>query len=544
MKVLIVQLNPIVGALEGNAANIFKTAKSVFKRVDLIVTPELSLLGYPPRDLLLYKSFISEAWDYLLWLAKETEGLAPILVGTAVPTKGKGKPLKNAAVLLKDGKVEKIFGKSLLPSYDVFDEDRYFEQEKNAQVLNLNGKRIGISICEDLWNDKDFWGDSRYHIDPINRLVKEKVDLIVNLSASPFTLYKQDLREKMIASSAKKYSIPIVYVNQVGGNDHLVFDGASVVFDEKGVLVARAKAFKEDELFVDFSKNIKSVASYPHSAEERLFMALTLGLGDYIRKTGFKKVIIGLSGGIDSSLVAAIAVRALGSRNVIGVLMPSPYTAKDSLLGAKRLANNLGIKILNINIEPLMESFDAALASSFKGYPRDVTEENIQSRIRSNLLMAISNKYNAMLLSTGNKSELTVGYTTLYGDLSGALAVIGDLSKTQVYLLSNWLNKKWKLIPSEILRKAPSAELKPNQTDQDVLPAYETLDRIIFEFIENQKSREEIIEEGFDKEIVNRVIDMLNKSEFKRRQAPPVIKVTEKAFGSGWRMPIAAKKEF
>lgn len=541
MKITLLQINTTIGDLESNAKKILIKAKKNGKSSDLIISPELSLLGYPPRDLLLYKSFIDKAFTALEKLADDAKSLPPILIGTAIFDQ-KAKALKNAAVLVQGGQIKSYFYKSLLPSYDVFNEERYFINEKNPQILNLAGKKIGISICEDLWNDKDFWGQQKYSIDPIKKLAQEKVDLIINMSASPFTVSKQDLREKMIASTAKKYSMPIIYVNQVGANEHLVFDGASIAFNKNGVLLARAKAFEEDCLVVNFNK--PNIAPYPQNNEERLYKALVLGLKDYLLKSGFKKVVLGLSGGIDSALVATLAMKALGAKSVLGILMPSPYTSKRSITDAKKLATNLKIQTSTIDIKPLMKSFKRALAKSFKGYSQDTTEENIQSRIRANLLMALSNKYKSLLLSTGNKSELTVGYTTLYGDLSGGLAPIGDLTKTQVYALCKWLNTQQELIPESIIKKAPSAELKPNQKDQDTLPPYETLDRILFQHIENQKGKEEIIKEGFNKKTVDKILKMLNNAEYKRRQAPPTIKVTEKAFGPGWQMPMPAHKNF
>lgn len=555
MKIAILQINPIVGDLDGNAAKIKRFANKA-KRADLIVTSELALLGYPPRDLLLYPEFIKSSWSVLEKIAKETKLLPPILVGTAVINKNRsGRPLCNVACLIYKGRVQKIFFKSLLPTYDVFDEDRYFEPTDKPQILTLKGKKIGASICEDLWNDRDFWQRPRYHFDPIEKLAKERVQLIINLSASPFTIDKQKSRETMIAASAKKYKVPIIYVNQVGANDDLIFDGASTVFNQKGELIVRAKAFEEDLLVVSLGSdprkdprkphynNLNSgptlIRPYPKIAEELIFDAISLGLRDYLSKCGFQKVLIGLSGGIDSSVVATIAAHALGAKNVTGVLMPSPFTSKSSITDAQNLAKNLKIKTIRIDITSLMHLYDRLLASAFSGYKKDTTEENIQSRIRGNILMALSNKYKALLLTTGNKSELTVGYTTIYGDLSGGLAPIGDLWKTQVYALAKWLNRKNKIIPQEVLKKAPSAELAPNQRDQDTLPPYDLLDKVLKLHIENHLSEEEIVKRGFKKALVARIINMVRKTEYKRRQAPPTLKVSERAYGIGWRMPIA-----
>ncbi|MEM2174197.1 MAG: NAD+ synthase [Candidatus Micrarchaeia archaeon] len=545
MKVALLQLNMTVGDIDGNAKKIMDTINST-KDIDLFITSEMALMGYPPRDLLLNRAFIQKAWERLKEMAKALPYGISLLVGVAEPNPSdKGRPLYNSAVLLQDGKLKERFRKSLLPTYDVFDEDRYFEPSSSPGSFILNGIRIGVTICEDIWNDKDFWEKRRYDNDPVETLVKKGVDCIVNLSASPFTLGKQRVRESMLSSIASKYKIPVIYVNQVGGNDDLVFDGRSCVFDSNGVLIARGKAFTEDIVTVDLNSLNGQVAIDDFTPEAEAWNALVCGTRDYIRKCGFKKAILGLSGGIDSSLTATIAVEAIGKENVIGVLMPSPYSSKGSVDDALELAKNIGIKTLVIPIAGIMNSFKEALNEAFRGYPEDVTEENIQARIRGNLLMALSNKYGALLLSTGNKSELAVGYCTIYGDMSGGLAVIADVPKTMVYRIANWLNKtKGMIIPQSIIDKPPSAELRPNQTDQDSLPPYDILDEILYRHIELHKSTDEIIEEGFDKEIVKKVLKMVERAEFKRKQAPPGIKITDRAFGTGWRMPIAAKKEF
>ena len=541
MKVALLQINPIVGDLEGNAAKIKKFATKA-KGSDLIITSELALLGYPPQDLLLYPEFINKAWLVLEKIAKDTKLLPPILVGAAIINKNRsGRPLSNVACLLHKGIVEKIFFKSLLPTYDVFDEDRYFEPADKPQILTHQGKKIGVSICEDLWNDKDFWTRPRYHFDPIEKLAEEKVDLIINLSSSPFTIEKQKLRESMISVSSKKYKIPIIYVNQVGGNDDLIFDGASLMFNNQGKLVARAKAFEENLLVIELDSKTNAINDYPENKEELVFKAIRLGLNDYLKKCGFKKVLVGISGGIDSAIVAAIARHSLGAKNVLGVLMPSPCTSAQSMIDAQRLAKNLGIKTVTFEIASLMKNYDKALDDAFKGFKKDITEENIQARIRGNLLMALSNKYEALVLSTGNKSELTVGYTTLYGDMTGGLAVIGDVLKTQVYKLAKWINREGEIIPKRIIEKAPSAELRPNQKDQDSLPHYDVLDKILSLFIEKHEGPKQVVSKGFDKYLVAKVLSMVASAEFKRRQAPPTLKVTGRAFGPGWRMPIAAR---
>ncbi|VVB70128.1 putative NH(3)-dependent NAD(+) synthetase [uncultured archaeon] len=439
--------------------------------------------------------------------------------------------------------MERSFHKTLLPTYDVFDEDRYFEPANQPQILELKGARLGISICEDIWNDRDFWKRRRYHTDPVEELVKANARAIINLSASPFTIGKQMHREAMLAGIAQKYGIPIFYINQVGGNDDLVFDGRSCVFDARGHLVARARGFEEDLIAVELEDLAGTIEEDDFSPESEIWRALVLGTRDYVHKCGFSDVLLGLSGGIDSSLVAAVAAEALGPENVLGVLMPSPYTSRASIEDAEAVAKRLGIRTISIAITDIMSSFDRKLALPFHGREKDVTEENIQARIRGNLLMALSNKYGSVLLTTGNKSEIAVGYCTIYGDMSGGLAVISDVPKSMVYRLANWLNssRRQEIIPATIISKAPTAELRPGQTDQDSLPAYEVLDRILEKYIEQHQSKDEIIAQGIDAETVARVLRLVKIAEFKRKQAAPGLKVTDRAFGSGWRMPIACR---
>jgi NAD+ synthase/NAD+ synthase (glutamine-hydrolysing) len=446
--------------------------------------------------------------------------------------------LFNSAVLLKDGAAGPVFHKTLLPTYDVFDEDRYFEPAASPQILELNGWRLGISICEDVWNDRDFWSRRRYPQDPIEALAQAGAQAIVNLSASPFTVGKQLLRERMLGHLARKYSLPLVYVNQVGGDDDLIFDGRSAAFDAHGRMFARAKGFEEDTLTVDLAASSGPIAEDDFEPEAEIWHALVLGVRDYARKTGFRKALLGLSGGIDSALTAALAADALGLQNVLGVMMPSPYSSPGSLDDSIALARNLGIETIALPIAPMMSAFDAALAAAFRGLPPDVTEENIQSRIRGNLLMALSNKFGSLLLTTGNKSEMSVGYCTLYGDMNGGLAVIADLPKLMVYRVARWRNRRRADIPEAVLVKPPSAELRPNQTDQDSLPPYELLDQILELHIEQCQSAGEIIAQGFDEPTVRRVLKLVRAAEFKRKQAAPALKVTSRAFGAGWRMPI------
>jgi len=549
MRFALLQLNPIVGDLKGNSEKIVNAVLG--SKADLAVTSEMALLGYPPRDLLLNSEFIDRSWDTLRRMAEELKDAPdapPALVGLAEQNPGEvGRPLFNSAALIREGRIEKTFHKTLLPTYDVFDEDRYFEPASEPQVLDIKGTRLGISICEDIWNDEDFWKRRRYHTDPIAELVRAGANIVLNMSASPFTFGKQQHRERMLGCMARKYSIPFIYVNQVGGNDELVFDGRSCAFDPSGRLVARGKGFEEDIVNVDFvnvdfEKELSgTISDDDFTPESEIWRALVLGTRDYVHKCGFKEVILGLSGGIDSALTAAIAAEAVGRKNVLGVMMPSPYSSTGSLLDSERLAEKLGIRIITIPITDIMNSFERNLQPAFQGLEKDVTEENIQARIRGNLLMALSNKYGSVLLTTGNKSELAVGYCTIYGDMSGGLAVISDVPKTMVYRLARWLNRKGEVIPSEVLTKAPSAELKPDQTDQDSLPPYEILDEILFRYIEGHESDDEIVSEGFDPETVKRVLKLVRTAEFKRRQAAPGIKVTDRAFGSGWRMPVACR---
>ncbi len=548
MRFALLQINFVVGDIQGNGARIAAAVhKAASAGVDLCVTSELSLLGYPPLDLLLNDSFIAAGLRALESLARDLRHAPPVLVGVAEPNvQGQGRPLWNSAALLRDGHVAAMFRKTLLPTYDVFDEDRYFEPFAEPAWFALNGRRIGVTICEDIWNDKEFWRSRRYRTDPVESLARQGVDCIVNLSASPFHLGKHQVRQSMLASLARKHVLPLVYVNQVGGNDDLIFDGRSLAFSSTGTLLVSARAFAEDLVVADLGSNsiapkASTTVQIESCPEHEAWNALVLGTRDYLRKNGFAKALLGLSGGIDSSLVAAIATQALEPENVLGVLLPSPYTSPASIEDAVELARNLRFSTLDIAIDDLMAGFDNALAAAFAGHGRDVTEENIQARIRGNLLMALSNKYGAMLLTTGNKSELAVGYCTLYGDMAGGLAVIADVPKTLVYALARWVNTvHGPVIPSRIITRPPTAELRPNQTDQDSLPDYAILDAILERFIQEHRSSDAIIREGFEPEIVAKVVRLIKAAEFKRRQAAPGLKITDVAFGSGWRMPIAA----
>ncbi len=546
MKLALLQLNPVVGDLPGNARRITEAVKKATALgAELCVTTEMALLGYPPRDLLLYAATLRRTREAAETLAAELAGLPPVLVGAveANPSR-EGRNAFNCAFLLRGGRVERSFRKTLLPTYDVFDEDRYFEPSPPGfdNVFELNGLSIAVTICEDLWNDAGFWPRPRYHADPVKEILRRRPDLLLNLSASPFSLGKQALRQSMLGALAKKLGRLLLYANQVGGNDDLVFDGRSCAFGPDGSLLARARGFEEDLLLVD-TEAASRIAEDDFGPEAETWRALVLGTRDYIRKTGFSKALLGLSGGIDSALTAAVAAEAVGPENVTGVLMPSPFSSRGSIDDSLALARNLGIKILTLPIAPLMDGFAAALKEPFAGLAPDTTEENIQSRIRGNLLMALSNKTGAMLLTTGNKSELAVGYCTIYGDMSGGFAVLSDLPKTAVYALARWLNAaRGGVIPEPVLTKAPSAELKPGQTDQDSLPPYEVLDAILALHVEDCLSGEEIAARGFDRATVERVLKLVACAEFKRRQAAPGIKLTDRSFGTGWRMPLACKR--
>ena len=556
MKIAIAQLNPTIGDIANNAQQIITAAQQAAdQNARLLLTPELSLCGYPPRDLLLYPHFIDSMQQQLKAIASSVPQIA-ILVGTVTRnshahTQGQ-KPLYNSIALLKAGAIEHIFHKRLLPTYDVFDEDRYFQPGNRANSFNLDfateSLKIGVTICEDLWNDEVFWGKRSYEINPIADLAQLRVDMIVNLSASPYSVGKQKLREKMLRHAVDKHHIPIIYTNQVGANDDLIFDGNSIALAKNGEIIARGKSFATDLVVVDVDRLQSSTSSDReklHSIEKEdeaeIFAALVLGVRDYARKCGFTKALLGLSGGIDSSLVAAIATEALGCDNVLGIMMPSPYSSEHSITDAIALIENLGIRSETIPIKEGMSAYDTMLEPLFAGTQFGVAEENIQSRLRGAILMAVANKFNYLLLSTGNKSEMAVGYCTLYGDMNGGLAVIADVPKTTVFSICRWLNRDREIIPVNIINKPPSAELKPGQKDEDSLPPYEILDDILDRIICQHQSETEIIESGHDAATVKKVMKLLIRAEFKRRQAPPGLKITDRAFGTGWRMPIASR---
>ncbi|MEG4801422.1 NAD+ synthase [Microcoleus sp. ARI1-B5] len=569
MKIAIAQLNPTIGDIFGNSNLILEAAKqATVEGANLLLTPELSLIGYPPRDLLIDPSFIAAAAAQLQQLAQALPPELAVIAGTAVPNdraaKLGGKSLFNSAVLLQNGAVKQVFNKRLLPTYDVFDEDRYFEEGENSNYFTLGELKIGVTICEDLWNNEEFWGKRSYAGDPISDLAKLGVDLVVNLSASPYSVGKREVRSAMLQHSIIRCGIPIIYANQVGGNDDIIFDGSSFAVNRKGDLIQVLASFETDFAVLEYDENKQDLASsnqqttagseaaplsfHPAQEDAEIWAALVLGVRDYVRKCGFSKVVLGLSGGIDSGLVAAIASCAIGPENVLGVLMPSPYSSDHSVNDALELAKNLGIAIEMLPIGDLMKTYDRTLADLFVHTTFGIAEENIQSRIRGNLLMAISNKFGHLLLSTGNKSEMSVGYCTLYGDMNGGLAVISDVPKTRVYSLCRWLNSDSEMgkeiIPVNIISKAPSAELKPGQVDQDSLPAYDVLDDILQRLIEHHESVQQIIAAGHDAAVVKPVVKLVMQSEFKRRQAAPGLKISARAFGTGWRMPIAKASSY
>ncbi|EEF62034.1 NAD+ synthase [Pedosphaera parvula] len=541
MKVALAQINTTVGDLAGNEAKILAGyQRAVEAGVDLVMFPELTITGYPPRDLLHKKRFIAENLEVLNRLAA-VSGKVGMLVGYVTENKTRpGKELSNCVALLQNGKIVESRIKTLLPTYDVFDEDRYFEPANENQPVEFNGTKLGLTICEDIWNDEDFWPERRYRHNPPMELAGAGAGILFNVSASPWSLGKEETRYNMLRSMAIKSKRPVVFCNQIGGNDELIFDGGSLAFNAEGTLIGRGDMFAEDFFVVDTESSVE-VPRMEWSAEEFIYKALVLGLRDYLHKCGFKSAVLGLSGGIDSALTAVIAVDALGKEHVRGVSLPSQYSSQGSLDDAQILAERLGIRYDVVPIQPEFEAVKKQLASVFTGLKEDTTEENIQARLRGVTLMAMSNKFGALLLTTGNKSELAVGYCTLYGDMCGGLAVISDVPKTMVYQISKWINREQEIIPRDTITKPPSAELRPNQTDQDSLPPYEVLDAILDAYVVQGKGMREIIALGFEEPTVKRVIRLIDFNEYKRRQAAPGLKVTSKAFGVGRRIPIAQK---
>lgn len=545
MKIALGQINPTVGDFAGNAARITEFSRRARTAgAGLIVFPELSLCGYPPRDLLERPAFVARNQEALDSVAASTRGIA-VICGLVTPAKAEtGKSVMNSAALLRDGKVEFLQSKMLLPTYDVFDELRHFAPAAKQELLAFCGRQVALTICEDAWNDKHFWHKRLYGRDPVEELLGAGGNFLMNISASPFNLGKRELRRKMLEAIATQYKVPVLMVNQVGGNDSLIFDGSSFVLAPDGRLVAQAASFEEDLVFFDSDSLTGEVHAQVEGADASAYAALVLGTRDYVRKCGFERVLLGLSGGIDSALAAVIAADAVGAANVTGVALPGPYSSPGSLEDARTLAANLGLRFEVLPITPIFESFRAGLKDVFAGRPEDVTEENIQARIRGDLLMALSNKFGALVLATGNKSELAVGYCTLYGDMAGGLGVISDVPKTLVYRLARYVNQRRPVIPQATLDKPPSAELRPGQLDSDSLPPYEILDVMLEDYVEDCRSAEQIAQaRGFEPELVRRVVRMVERSEYKRQQAAPGLKISEKAFGTGRRLPIARKSE-
>ena len=545
MKIALGQINPTVGDFSGNAAKIIDfSRRAQAQGAGLILFPELSVCGYPPRDLVERPSFVARNKESVDRIAAETRGIA-VICGLVTPAHMEtGKSVMNSAALLMDGKVAFIQSKMLLPTYDVFDEMRNFAPARAQELFPFCGKRMALTICEDAWNDKQFWPRRLYTVDPIESLVQAGGNFVLNISASPFWIGKRELRRDMLASIARQHKAPVVMVNQIGGNDSLVFDGSSLVLNREGEVIAQGRSFEEDLIFFDPDALTGEMHEQIAGDEASAYSALVLGTHDYMQKCGFQKAIVGLSGGIDSALTAVIAADAVGPENVIGVGMPGPYSSQGSIDDARTLANNLGIRFELLSIIPAYEAYRQTLQPIFAGRKEDVTEENIQSRARGALLMALSNKFGAIVLSTGNKSELGVGYCTLYGDMVGGLAVISDVPKTLVYRLSEYVNSRRAVIPKATLEKPPSAELRPDQKDTDSLPPYEILDAVLEDYVEDGHSADQIARDrGFEIETVRRVVRMVDRSEYKRQQAAPGIKISPKAFGYGRRFPIAAKSE-
>ncbi|MEY2585395.1 MAG: hypothetical protein QOD80_1421 [Verrucomicrobiota bacterium] len=539
MKIGFAQINPTVGDLNGN----FEKIAAAYDRLanagaDLMLTPELAITGYPPQDLVFKSRFVPQNLEVLERLQGRL-GKAALLVGYVERNQGKGKPFHNAAALLQPGApIQKTF-KSLLPTYDVFDEDRYFEPGCNSTPVMLGSKKIGVTICEDIWTEH-YLPRPFYDVEPVRALVEQGAEIILNLSASPFSLNKTAVRHEMVSALAQAHQRPIFYCNAVGGNDQLIFDGHSIAVNARGELIAQLRGFQTAEEIVD-TECTETVEFSQGERSAELFAALSLGVRDYLAKCGFESAVLGLSGGIDSAVVAALAVEALGAKNVVGVSMPSPYSSRGSIDDALALARNLGIKCLEIPIGDAFAAFKAQFTEVFAGRAEDTTEENMQARLRGMILMSLSNKFGHIVLSTGNKSELAVGYCTIYGDMAGGLAVISDVPKTMVYGLARWMNRSREVIPASTIEKPPSAELKPGQKDQDTLPPYEILDEILRLYVEENLSARDIVAHGFDEKTVRWVQRRVDINEYKREQAAPGLKVTSRAFGVGRRMPIAQR---
>ncbi|HTY64060.1 MAG TPA: NAD+ synthase [Acidobacteriota bacterium] len=541
MKIGLAQINTTVGDINGNRDRVVQAlGKARESGAAIAVFPELCLTGYPPRDLLGLHGFVEANIRAVHEIAAHSGSMAVVVGFVDRNPQKEGRRFYNAAAFLAEGKLQAVVHKTLLPTYDVFDEDRYFESAKSTQVVPFRGQTLGISICEDAWNSEAFWSRPLYSTDPIRNQVERGATLLINISASPYEIGKPRLRFEMLSDHVQKHRVPLLYVNLVGGNDDLLFDGNSLALGKNGNVIAQGRSFAEDFLIVD-TESTEDRGYREGESLENLYQALVMGTRDYARKCGFRSAVLGLSGGIDSSIVACIAVAALGAGNVLGVSMPSMYSAQASFDDAQSLARNLGMHFETIPIKPIYDMFRQSLTPIFSGLPENETEENLQARIRGTLLMALSNKFGHLVLSTGNKSEVGAGYCTLYGDMVGGLAVISDVPKTMIYRLAAHINSQREIIPRNTIERPPSAELKPNQTDQDTLPEYDILDGILKSRVEEQKSIDEIVAQGFDQATVERVVRMIQVNEYKRRQAAIGLKVTTRAFGPGRRMPIAMR---
>lgn len=541
MKIALAQINPVIGDFAGNCHRITTTAREAADAgCQLVIMPELAISGYPPRDLVEHRSFLLQQDQAFHRILTEIQGIA-VICGIITKHHGNGKSLHNSAVFFSDGEIITTSHKRLLPSYDVFDETRHFEPGMTSKAVTFQGLRLGITICEDIFNDEDALPSQPYLVNPVDELNGQApLDLLINIAASPYSMGKQQLRRQIFGKLAGKNKTPLLYVNQVGGQDGILFDGSSMAFAADGSLCQLTPSFQENLLIVD-SRMSQDEPPEPPGEIELLHLALITGIRDYLTKCGFSRALVGLSGGIDSALTCALAVEALGADNVMGIAMPSPYSSRGSIDDARQLADNLGITFTIIPIDQMFSAFNNSLAPLFSGRDEDITEQNIQARTRGTLLMAVANKENRLLLATGNKSELAVGYCTLYGDMCGALAPLADVPKELVYELSRYINREKEFIPKNTISKPPSAELAPDQTDQDDLPPYEVLDPILQAYLEDHLSPEEIIDLGYEKAVVEDVIRRIKRNEYKRQQAPPGLKVTSKAFGYGRRYPIAEK---
>ncbi|MDD5556961.1 MAG: NAD+ synthase [bacterium] len=542
MKIALAQINPTVGDFRGNVRKILSFSRRAERAgASLCLFPEMAVTGYPARDLLLNTDFIDDNLRALDRIARGT-GAMPIVVGFAARSRSAtGRGLFNAGALVRRGKVRQVFRKMLLPTYDVFDETRYFDPADRVSVARIGRARIGLTICEDIWNAPDLWRQRFYAADPVELLMRRGVDAVVNIAASPFALGRRALRRRILRGVVSRAGVPVYFVNQVGGNDQLIFDGCSLALDARGEPTGRGRAFGEDLVVADPRAPLPAAREREEPCEETVLRALVLGVADYARKCGFAEAVIGLSGGIDSAVTACIAAKALGPRRVHGVAMPSPYTSRASVEDARALARNLGLRFSVIPISGLYRAHLRTLRPLFRGRREDETEENVQARIRGTILMALSNKFGWLVISTGNKSEVAVGYCTLYGDMTGGLAALSDVPKTLVWRLARSINRRGEVIPSRTIERPPSAELRPGQTDADSLPPYELLDGVLGRYVERRERPEEIIAAGYDRALVCDIVRRVERNEYKREQAPPGLRITTKAFGHGRRMPIAQR---